>query len=233
MKKSNILLMGTFFTIIAASIVFLVIIKFSLKGYSSAAHGPQSVSGKGLQVIETAGFDSLTLKGIWRAEVVRGDRYRIILKGDNDLLARLLTHHEGRNLLLDTNQMKDDKRRVTLEITMPMLESLRTKGVVDMKISGFNTAQLDIQPEGVISARLVKGRAENMALNGKGVLKLDCSDFPVRNASIICEGVIKIDLAMAGGGLTGRIKGVGNLRYKGHVTGESIALKGQCKVTRL
>jgi hypothetical protein len=59
---------------------------------------------------------------------------------------------------------------------------------------------------------------------------MDLSDLPTMQTDLNCEGVFNIDLSMAGGELSGRVKGTGKVRYGGKVSRETILREGPCKV---
>ncbi len=61
---------------------------------------------------------------------------------------------------------------------------------------------------------------------------MNLGDISIRNAELDCKGVININLTLNGGELTGSLKGVGELRYAGEISRESIRIKGPCKITR-
>ena len=138
----------------------------------------------------------------------------------------------GESLALEMADQRHDARKLHVAITMPVLHALRTKGVVNLTLSGFETDRLSMRFEGVTSVRGQEGRIGDLRFRGQGVSRMDLRDVPVRTADLDCEGVIKIDLTMAGGELTGSIKGVGELRYAGETSRESIQREGPCKVTR-
>jgi hypothetical protein len=115
---------------------------------------------------------------------------------------------------------------------MPSLSDLRVSGLVSLRLSDFNSENLSIHTTGSTSITGTGNDIRNLHLKGKGLSNLDLRQNAVINADLRYEGVYKIELSMAGGELTGQIKGVGKIIYDGEVTKESIRKDGPCKVVR-
>jgi hypothetical protein len=233
MKISNKILSGAFVGILGICIAVLLIIKISLNDSSTYRDTPVLKSSAGLKVIEMSGFNSLDLKGNWKVRIVSSDKENIRVNGPEDLLESLLVNQQGKSIELHMAIQRNDKRKLSLDITIPVIHSLRTRGVVDVSISGFYLEDLIIDSEGVSSIHGVNGRTDSLKFQGKGVSNLDLENFPTRKADLVSKGVVKIDLTMSGGELTGSIEGVGSVRYRGQANHESIRVKGSCKVTKL
>jgi len=231
MKTSNKLLLGAFVGIIAGCIAILIVIKLSLNDFPTHRGSAIKNTRMGLKEIEMTGFNGVDLKGNWEARIVREGQEAIRVKGPEDLLAGLWVNRYGNFIELHMAKQKNDDRKLRLEMTLPVIQSLRTKGVADVSISGFDLDGLVIDTEGVSSIHGKRGRALKFNFRGRGVSNLDLEDFPTRNADLNCKGVVNIDLTMDGGELSGNIKGVGNVRYKGTANRESLRVKGACQVT--
>lgn len=233
MKISNMILSGALLGVLGIGILILLVVKFSLD--DPLSHKNPSVKNSEISVkeIKLTGFKAVDLKGNWQVRIVQADEETIRVEGPENLLADLLVHHKGSLVELHMPEHKKDKRKLFLDVAMPRIKSLRTKGVADVLISGFTLEDLIIHAEGVTSINGENGRTGKLVFTGKGVSKLDFQDFPTRSADLAGKGVIKIELTMAGGELTGRIEGVGHVRYKGELGHESIQVKGACKVTRI
>ena len=232
MKTSNKILSGAFAGILVICIAILIVIKLSLSDPRSDNSTSLKKSNMGLKEIKISDFNGVVLKGNWEARIVREDKESIRVKGPEDLLGALFVNQYGNFLELRMSKQSNDKRKLRLEMTVPVIQTLRTKGVANVSISGFNLEDFVIEAEGVSSIHGEKGRAEKLNFRGKGVSNLNLEDFPTRNTDLTCEGVVKIELTMAGGDLSGSIKGVGSVRYKGATNQESIHVKGPCKVTK-
>jgi len=232
MKTSNKILWGSLAGLFGITVIFLAAMRMLLGGSPQPAAETIRDAGHGSREIAMVDFVGLDLQGHWHAQVVQGRTERITVEGPEDLLAALSVRRRGESLTLQMARQRHNARKLNLAVTMPVLHSLRTKGVADMTISGFDTERLSIRVEGVASVRGMQSRIGELRLRGQGVTRMDLRDVPVRSADLDCEGVIKIDLNMVGGELTGSIKGVGELRYTGEASRASIRKEGPCKVTR-
>lgn len=233
MKKSNMILSGSVLIILAICLSILLIARVFLNDYLSSNGVPLGKSEKGEKIIYANGIKSLYLKGNWHTEIVRSDEEKIIVTGPKDLLEDLWVKQQNDSLEIHMVKLKNDERKLRLKMTMPIIQLLRFKGVAVASISGFNLESLTIHSEGVTSVHGEEGSTKNLTVTGKGVSKYNFEDFPTHDAHLDFKGTVKIDLAMTGGGLTGKIEGVGAVRYKGKISKNSMELKGQFKLTQL
>lgn len=136
-------------------------------------------------------------------------------------------------LILSTDKKwRHNKRKVTALITMPSLSGLRLKGLVSLRLNDFTSKNLTVYSSGSTSIKGKGNHIHNLNLVGKGVSNLNLKQNSVINADLNCKGVYKIKLSMAGGELTGKLKGAGEVIYNGEVSKESIRTDGTGKVRR-
>jgi len=136
-------------------------------------------------------------------------------------------------LILSTDKKwRHNKRKVTALITMPSLSDIRLRGLVSLKLNGFTSENLTVYSSGVTSIKGKGNHIDHLNLIGKGVSNLNLKRNSVINADLNCKGVYKIELSMAGGELTGKLKGAGEVIYNGEVSRESIRKDGTGKVIR-
>lgn len=231
MKTSNKIVWGSFVGLFAITVMFLVALKIFLGGDLEATGEAIRDTTYGSREIDVQGLTGVDLKGHWRAEIIQGTKEQMVVEGPEDLLAVLSVSRRGTLLALHLPKQDKDAGKLHVTVRMPDLHTLRTKGVVDMRLGGLDTEHLFIRTDGVSSIRGKDGRIKNFRFKGRGVTKMDLRDVPVRTADLDCKGVIKIDLTMDGGALTGSIKGVGELRYAGKTSRMSIQQEGPCKIT--
>jgi len=227
------ILWGTFIGVFGVCVAVLIAVRLSMPGQPDLKGTSTQKKEIRVKEITMTDFTGIDLKGNWRARIIRGDKEKIRVKGPEDLLAGLSVTRQGHSIKIHMAKQIKDKRRLGLDMTLPMLQAIKTRGVTDMVISGFKADDLIIHTNGVSSIQGEKGSVGKFSFQGKGVLNMDLEDLPTRSADLNCEGVLKINLTMSGGQLTGRLKGVGEVRYKGNITRQSIETKGSCKVTRI
>ncbi len=207
MKTSNRILWGSFAGLLAVPLIFLVALRVSL-GTPAEADSPAPVSGaRGSRQIAMVDFTGLELQGHWEVEVSFGETENVVVEGAEDLLAGLSVRRRGNALSLEMSEPHRDTRKLRASIVCPALDSLWTKGVVDLRFVGFDTDHLLIRTEGVAVLNARGNRIRDLGLRAEGVSKIDLRDNPVGNAELDCEGVVKLQLTMAGGDLTGHVQG--------------------------
>lgn len=189
----------------------------------------QNYNTKKIHISKVAHLD---LKGQWQARIVQGEKADILVKGPGDLLAELTVSRRGDLVRLHSLKKSKD-RRLYLDMTAPLIRSLRVRGVAEVFISGFSLENLYITCEGVTRLKGKDGRAENLSYTAKGVTNVDLTSFPVHSANLICKGVTHIDLAMTGGELSGRVEGTGHVNYRGEAGRNSIQVQGACSITQI
>ena len=232
MKKSNQILWGALAGLFGVCVFFLIVVRLMLGGNGASADQPVHRSSDGVFEVDITGVTGIDLRGHWQAEVVQGPQEKIVVHGPDDLLSSLTVRASGGSLVLEMDKNRREKRRLRVSATLPVLNTLRTRGVVDISLSGFEADRLTINADGVTSLVASKGHVDILNLHGRGVLKMDLKGLLVRQADIDCEGVIKVNLTMDGGPLTGSVKGVGELRVAGETSRMSIRQKGACRVVR-
>ncbi|MFW6289067.1 MAG: hypothetical protein ACOC2Q_04735, partial [Spirochaetota bacterium] len=65
-----------------------------------------------------------------------------------------------------------------------------------------------------------------------GAANVDFSSAEVVNASVEMDGASNLSITMAGGSLTGALRGVGNVTYGGEISREAIRVEGLGRVRR-
>jgi hypothetical protein len=233
MKTSNKILLISGSSLIGIVIVFLLIFRLTLGNSITTERIKDSEQTTVAREFPLAGFTSIEFNGQWEVELIRGDTIQVKVKGPGDIVESLSVKKRARTLILDTDKKwRHSKRKMTALITMPSLFELRLNGVVSLELNSFTSEHLTINTSGVTSIMGKGNNIRNLNLTGKGVSNLNLRQNSVINADLNYKGVYKIELSMAGGDLTGKIKGVGKVIYNGEVRKESIRKDGPNKVIR-
>jgi putative autotransporter adhesin-like protein len=233
MKTSNKILLISGSSLIGIVIVFMLIFRLTLGNSIVTERLKDSDQSTVFREFPLAGFTSIEVSGQWEVELISGDTIQVKVKGPGDLVESLSVKKRARTLILSTDKKwRHSKRKVTALITMPSLSDLRLNGLVSLELKGFTSEHLTINTSGVTSIMGKGNHIRNLNLTGKGVSNLNLRQNSVINADLNYKGVYKIELSMAGGELTGKIKGVGKVIYNGEVRKESIRKEGPNKVIR-
>jgi len=233
MKTSNKILLISSSSLIGIVIIFLLIFRLTLGNSVTTERLKDSDQTTVSREFPLAGFTSIEVNGQWEVELMRGDTIQVKVKGPGDIVEDLSVKKRGGTLIMNTDKKwRHSKRKVTALITMPSLSNLRLSGVVSLELNGFTSENLTVNTSGVTSIMGKGNHIRNLNLIGKGVSNLNLRQNSVINADLSYKGVYKIELSMAGGELTGKIKGVGKVIYNGEVRKESIRKEGPNKVIR-
>ncbi len=177
MKTSNKILIGALVGILTGCIIVLIVIRLSIE--PSPTHGGSSLkkSVQDQREIKITDFNGIDLKGNWKVRVIRADEVSIDVKGPEDLLSVLSVDRYGNYIELHMPRQVKDERKLRLEMSIPTIQSLRTKGVADIAITGFGLEDLAIESEGVTAIHGDKGNIKNLKFRGKGVSRLDLAFY--------------------------------------------------------
>ncbi len=230
MKTSNKILWGSFTGLLVTSIIFLIVLRTFLDQTVESDNSPAESTAMGSKEIALSGFMAINLEGHWQAELSQGDPTKIRVEGPEDLLEKLSVQMQGDVLTLNMPKQREEKRKLILAITMPAMNRLQTKGVADVTIKRFEIERLSIRSEGVSTVRGSECRVGTLELTGRGVSRVKLENIPVGTAVLDYKGVFNIDLTMDGGELAGSLEGVGEVRYDGKTSRESVQQIGPCKV---
>lgn len=231
MKTSNKILWGSFAGILVTGIIFLVVLRTFLIQPVESGDYPAGSTSMGSREITLSGFVAISLEGHWEAELSQGSPTKIHVEGPQDLLETLSVQIQGEALILRMAKQRKGKRKLILAVTMPEMNRLQTKGVTEVTFERFDTKRLSIRSDGVSTVRGSASRVGALELKGRGVSRVELEKVPVGKAVLDYNGVFNIDLTMDGGELEGSLNGVGEVRYSGKTSRQSIRHRGPCKVT--
>jgi hypothetical protein len=230
MKTSNKILWGSLGGLFLVCVIFLLVLRALLGSSPVPVNATARYGAMGSREIDMSGLAAIDMQGNWQVKLIHGPDPSATVEGAQDLLETLFVQRRGDFLALRMPKQRNDKRKLTLSATLPELNRLHVQGVVEIRFEGFSSEHLSIRMQGVSKIVGRKGRINALDLRSEGVSRMDLSDLPVEQADLDCEGVFNIDLSMAGGELSGRVKGTGKVRYGGEVSRETILREGPCNV---
>jgi Putative auto-transporter adhesin, head GIN domain len=157
----------------------------------------------------------ITLRGAVSLVVHQGAIPSLIISGNKDGVARVITEQHGDTLEISSEKRTGirlgwHKEKINAELTVPTLQEFVSQGVGSTTISGFSGEKINITQGGAGSLTMnARYRAVDASLGGAGSFKLDAN------------GAERIDLRLGGAGhitMTGqakslyaRLSGVGSL----------------------
>jgi len=231
MKKSNRILLAVgavpVIVVVSAIIIgrsFLPNETIKTIDASSAAYGTE-----GVKSFDIEGFSWISIKGNWTVNVVQKDGYKVEINAPEEILEKIIVEKRDNTLVLDKGQAAiDSNGNISLEatITLPSVSKIEINGVTNLDMSGIMADSLAIETQGVTRIVGNGGKIRDLSLKGKGVSTVDLNGISSTNAGVDYEGTYTINLMMDGGRLTGRLDGVGKLKYSGNITSNEVRVHG-------
>ena len=181
---------------------------------------------------ELRDFAAVAATGGWKITLVPGDFAVQVFAADRAADQVRVSQRDG-TLHLDlapgTISVSDG---LEAQITAPDLSRIDIRGGANVRIVGFDLESLGLRIDGAASVTAVDGTIGSLDLVVNGAANIDLSQSPVVDARVSLDGASNLTIAMAGGDLSGALRGVGNVTYTGDVSSESIRVDGLGRVRR-
>ena len=233
MKTSNKILLISNSCLIVVIIIFLLVFRSTLEGSITTVKSKDFDKTMVSKEFSLADFTEIEVSGYWEIELTHEEMTQVKVKAPKDVMETLSVQNKSGILILKTEKRNHHSPgKVTARITMPSLSALHLRGLVSLELNGFKSENLTVYTAGATSIMGKGNHIINLYLRGEGLSKLNLNHNSVVNADLRYKGVYKIELSMAGGELTGRIKGVGKVIYDGEIRKEKIRKYGPSKVIR-
>jgi hypothetical protein len=228
MKTSNKLLLVSASGLIVIILALFLVLRIALETSTDIEKSAKSEGAQLTKQFPLKDFTAIQVIGHWKIDVVRGDATQVIAEAPADVMDTIVVEKRQQTLILEN---KNRLGKVRASIKLPSLLDLRLKGLISLKLSDFQTDTLSMRTSGATTINGTGNKIRDLSVSAEGVTNLDLRQNPVTNADLRCEGVYKIELSMAGGELSGKVKGVGEVLYNGKVRKEGILRSGHSKVT--
>ncbi|MCK5087229.1 MAG: DUF2807 domain-containing protein [Melioribacteraceae bacterium] len=177
----------------------------SIAGCKESVSNSESIKGSGNVVTveeEYTDFSNIEIGYAFKANIIQGNEYRIVLRIDDNIVEYLEVSKEGSTLkiFLESGNSYDD---VTLEadITLPDLVRVNFSGAVSASISGFDFEH-----------------TFNASLSGASTLT---SNIRTGNVALGLSGASRVTLNGSGGDILGEASGASNLSLGNFTTGDA------------
>jgi putative autotransporter adhesin-like protein len=175
--------------------------------------------GSGHEASETrsvGSFSRISLGAETDVVVTVGQTPRVVVRGDDNLLADIHTKVEGGTLTISQPENVDlrPKKGLIVEITVQELEEVVVTGSGDVKIEGIHGGSLRVEVSGAgeVDASGSVDRVE-VVVSGAGDIHMD--KLVARDAQVVVSGAGDVEV-QATGSLDATVSGAGDITYTGN-----------------
>ena len=210
--------------ILATSGIGLVLLTAGIVVVIRVFAAPAREGGGGPDVdrhIDVERFAAIELGGGWDLQFTHASDYSAVLIGDQELVDTAEVSTAG-----------DEDRTVRIMITAPAIEALTLAGAVNGKIVGLDAAELTVFSQGATNLVFEDSTIGDLTLQTAGAANIDLGDSLVENGVLDMSGASQLVINMNGGSLTGRVEGVGNVRYSGDVSSVDVDTDAIVRIRR-
>lgn len=166
---------------------------------------------------EVASFDSIDMDGAAKLEIAIGEPASVQIHGREGVVSRLETEVRGDTLHIKTRKrdwvIGNSSSRLTVNITVPRLESLELQGGNDVSVTGLHGGDTQIKAAGAANI-VADGKLEKLKVRMTGAGHADLSKLAVLDASVTVDGVGSV-IVNARDSLDATMNGVGAIFYSG------------------
>ncbi|HZD87306.1 MAG TPA: head GIN domain-containing protein [Gaiellaceae bacterium] len=185
---------------------------FDLFGGSSRSTVGSGVAAS--QVRHLPAFDGVELAGSNDVLVRIGGRQSVVVRADDNLLARVTTEVRGRSLVIgNTRGSFTAKSPMSVEVTVPALAALTLAGSGNITVDGVDTQSLTVSlpGSGTLSG---SGNARRLEVTVGGSGTVQFTELVARNVRAVVSGSGSI-FVTATASLDASVTGTGSILYAG------------------
>lgn len=180
-------------------------------GHDDADRGPVVSERR-----EVGSFDSISLEGAAKLEIRIGEPLSVLVSGNQASVGRVETSVSGDTLLIK-NKPRDwvirNNSRLTVQITLPKLESLELEGGNDVSLAGLHGGDTTIKAAGAANIK-ADGELDELTVRLAGAGHADLSKLAVTDAKVTVDGVGSV-IVNPRESLDATMNGVGAIFYTG------------------
>jgi hypothetical protein len=232
MKTSNKILIITSLVIAVILLASIIGSRFLLSKYTDSYDiGELDSSNIEKEYNNIIDFTGLNVTGDWDITLISGNTFNISINGKTGLEDPYTVEKKGSTLFLTGNPEPDINRNLTVNITMPEIKEVYSKGGLKLELIGFIAPELLLNLNGGSWIEGSNCEFNNFYLTSVGAINLDFDKILTNNTDLQLGGAGNIILSMGGGSLTGNVSGAMNIEYSGNPN-QSIIAAGLTDISR-
>lgn len=169
------------------------------------------------ETLQVETFDEIDVKGAAKLEITIGEPASVLVSGREQAVRRVETRVSGDTLRI-RSKGKDwilgkSPPRLTFQITVPRLESLRLEGGNEVNVVGFAGGETRIRSSGAVNLN-ANGHLEKLTVRMSGAGHADLSRLVADDAKVTVDGVGNV-IVNPRESLDATMNGVGAIFYTG------------------
>ena len=183
---------------------------------------------------DVGSFDSIDMSGAARLEITVGQPESLVLEGRSSSIERVETDVRHNTLYIESKPrdwfMSNNRRRITVKITVPRLEQLEVEGGNDVRLTGFDGGETRIRASGAAHI-LADGRLDELTVRMAGAGHGDFSRLEADLTKVVVEGVGSV-IVHPKETLDATMNGVGAILYTGNPREVNTRMNGLGTIAR-
>nr|WP_294783782.1 head GIN domain-containing protein [uncultured Flavobacterium sp.] len=224
---------------------------------TSNSNAQKKINGNGkvtTQTRTTGDYDGIKISGFFDVDLVAGKEGKIILKGEENLLAAIKVEVEGNELKVyvekGTQLRASSGHKVEVTVPFEKISALTLSGSGDIKsvnpikndkfsakLSGSgdidlnvesNTFEFNLSGSGDVK---LKGNSDNIVVKLSGSGDIEAASLKSKNADVTVSGSgdVKISCSTS---LTARVSGSGDIKYIGNPGKRDVKVSGSGSISK-
>lgn len=235
----------------------ILLLALSVFFITSNSNAQIKINGNGkvtTQTRTTADYDGIKISGFFDVDLVAGKEGKIILKGEENLLAAIKVEVEGNELKVyvekGTQLRASSGHKVEVTVPFEKISALTLSGSGDIKsinpiknekfsakLSGSgdidlnvesNTFEFNLSGSGDVK---LKGNSDNIIVKLSGSGDIEAASLKSKNADVTVSGSgdVKISCSTS---LTARVSGSGDIKYIGNPGKRDVKVSGSGSISK-
>lgn len=162
-------------------------------------------------------FDAISVTGAAKLEITIGEPLAVVVNGHEQAVRRVKTEVRDGTLHIESKPkdwlIRNSNERLTLQVTVPRLDSLQLEGGNDVNVVGFAGGETKINAAGAAHIR-ADGHVEQLTVRLSGAGHADLSKLEADDARVTVDGVGSV-IVHPRESLDATMNGVGAILYTG------------------
>lgn len=180
------------------------------------------------ETLQLGAFDAIDIDGAARLEITIGSPASVVIRGSEKSVRKVQSEVRDNTLHIKSRAkewiIQNDGARLTFQVTMPRLESLRLEGGNDVNVVGFAGGETEIRASGALNMN-ADGHLEKLTVRMSGAGHADLSRLVADAATVTVDGVGSV-IVNPRESLDATMNGVGAIFYTGSPSHVSTRMNG-------